>query len=252
MNQWHEKPELTELTDDCKLLIWDSATQSTRHATLETIKNYIGVPSQVTYEYMPESLLWLEGSLTDQSGNNRNASPVGANSPSVVTGLNSKPALRWNGSGNQELQVSPFLSGTTDATLYCVFTVSANTNYNLVRTANLDDYWRFTSNGAGYLGVFRSGRFEGFPSAMPSSGSHLISIHADGTNYEVLLNNQSIGSTSSSYSPGDRFRIGTNDKAFNGDISLLMVYPFVSPSSSEHQNQVLAIKQNYPSLSLFI
>lgn len=44
MNQWHEKPELTELTDDCKLLIWDSATQSTRHTTLETIKEFLNVP----------------------------------------------------------------------------------------------------------------------------------------------------------------------------------------------------------------
>ncbi|MBH8576980.1 hypothetical protein I8752_29160 [Nostocaceae cyanobacterium CENA369] len=164
--------------------------------------------------------LWLEdGSLTDKSSNGNNATPVGSNSPTVVNSTSGKPALKWDGSGTQELQVSPFLGSATGATLYCVFTAS-NGNYNLVRTANLDDYWRFVS-GAGYFGTFRNGRFEGYPNSMPSSGSHLISIHADTNSYEVLLDNVSLGSQSSTFTPGDRFRIVSNDKAFSGDIGII-------------------------------
>ncbi|MBD2360046.1 hypothetical protein H6G36_02330 [Anabaena minutissima FACHB-250] len=194
--------------------------------------------------------LWLEnGELTDKSGNSRNATPVGANSPSVAVGIDSKNVLRWSGAGNQELQVSPFLSGTTGATLYCVFTVSANTNYNLVRTANIDDYWRFTSGGNGYIGTFRNARIENYPAAMPSSGSHLISIHANSAGYEAILDNVSKGLRAETYNSGDRFRIGTNDKAFNGDIALILVYPtWIDKTSYTHTSCVEAIKQFYPSL----
>lgn len=252
MPKINELPELTELSDDDWILGLDSETNTTGKIKLGILKDYIGVPTTPNYEYLPNSLLWLEGSLTDRSGNNRNASPIGANSPTIVTGLSNKPALRWNGSGSQELQVTPFLSGTNGATLYCVFTVSANTHYTLVQTANLDDYWRFSNDGSGYIGTFLASRREGYPASMPNSGSHLVSIHATGSSYEVLVNNQSRGLVNANYTPGNRFRIGSNSKPFNGDISLLMVYPFISPTSTEHRNHVLAIKQNYPSLSLFI
>jgi hypothetical protein len=252
MPKINEVPELLNLSDDDWILGLDSETNITGKIKLSTLKDYIGVVSTPNYEYLPNPLLWLEGSLTDQSGNNRNASPVGTNSPTIVTGLDNKPALRWNGSGNQELQISPFLSGTSGVTLYCVFTISANTNYNLIRTANLDDYWRFSNDGAGYIGAFLADRRNGYPSSMPSSGSHLVSIHATGSNYEVLVDNQSKGLVTANYTPGDRFRIVTNDKPFNGDVSLLMVYPYFSPTSTEHRNHVLAVKQNYPSLSLFL
>lgn len=199
------------------------------------------------------SLRLDDGSLLDKSGNNNNASPVGANSPSVATGLDSKQVLRWNGAGNQELQINPFLSGTSEATLYCVFTVSANTNYNLIRTANIDDYWRFTNNGAGYFGTFQSSRIEAYPLGMPSSGSHLVSIHASANSYEVILDNVSKGVQSRSYSAGDRFRIGTNDKAFNGDIALILVYPqYIDKASTTHINCVQTIKSSYPSLPFTI
>lgn len=198
--------------------------------------------------------LWIEGgSLTDKSSNGRNASPVGANSPATVTGVDGKQVFRWAGTSNQELQVTPFLTGTSGATLYCVFTVSANTNYNLIKTANIDDYWRLSSNSDGYIGTFRNTRISNYPSGMPSSGSHLVSIHANSSGYEVILDNVSKGLRSETYSAGDRFRVGTNDKAFNGDIALILVYPYwINKTSYDHTSCVQAIKQFYPSLPFII
>lgn len=251
MRKINELPEILNLADDDWILGMDASANITGKIKVGTLKQYIGVQSTPNYQYLNGSLLWLEGSLVDKSGNNRNATPVGANSPVVVSSaLGGKPALRWAGTSNQELQVTPFLSGTSGVTLYCVFTVLANTHYNLVKTRNFDDYWRFSNDGNGYIGTFLSARRGGYPAAMPSSGSHLASIHATGTSYEFLLNNQSKGLVNETYTPGDRFRIATNDKPFNGDISLLMVYPYISPTSSQHQNQILAIKQNYPALAI--
>ncbi|MEJ1938245.1 hypothetical protein WDZ92_49255, partial [Nostoc sp. NIES-2111] len=195
------------------------------------------------------SSLLLEGSLSDTSGNNRTISLIG-DSPTVITGLDGKSTLRFSGASVQELSVNPFLSSTSGATLYIVFTPNNDAQYNLIKTANIDDYWRFSGNGSGYFGTFRNSRFEGYPSSMPSSGSHLISIHATGSNYEVIQNNSTKGlRTDSSYTPGDRFRIAADDKRYTGDISLLLVYPFyISPTSSNHSTNIQTIKSKFPSL----
>lgn len=207
---------------------------------LELIGNY---PSGMRF--------WLEGgSLSDRSGNNYGVTPINASSPpNKVLGLDNKFVLRWNGSATQELQVTPFLAGTTSATLYAVYTVASNNNYSIVRTANLDDFWYFNQNNAGYLGVFRSSRFEAYPLNMPASGHALVSIHANTTQQEVVVNNSARGVQNSNYSAGDRFRIGANNRAFNGDIALLLVYPyFINRTSQEHQSIITAIKSFYPSL----
>ncbi|MBW4479685.1 MAG: hypothetical protein KME54_23270 [Tolypothrix brevis GSE-NOS-MK-07-07A] len=201
-------------------------------------------------EYSTSGLvLWLEGgSLIDKSGNENNASAIGT-SPTITSGLDSKNILRWDGTDNQELQIAPFLTSATEATIYVVFTNLANNNYNLIRTKNIDDYWRFSSNGNGYFGTFLSGRIDGYPSEMPLDGSHLISIHAKANNYEVLLDNVGKGVQDLAFDPGDRFRISTNEKNFNGDIALILVYQnWIDKNSSEHEEIIATIKANYPSL----
>lgn len=213
--------------------------------TLEVIGNY---PSGMAF--------WLEGgSYQDRSGNNRHLTPLNPNTPPIkAVGLDNKQVLRWNGTGSQELQRDPFLNGTTAATLYCVFTVLANNHYGLVRTqSGLGDYWRFTQNAAGYFGLFRNIRFEAYPLNMPSSGSHLVSIHANGTNYEVIQNNVSKGVQSSGYTPGNVFRVGVNDLLFNGDIALILLYPYhINKTTLEHTNIITEIKNFYPSLPFTI
>lgn len=194
------------------------------------------------------ALLLDNGSLADKSGNNRNAVPTGLNSPSVARGLDGKQVLRWNGTGDQELQIPPFLGNTNGATLYCVCSIYAGDNYNLVRTYPIDDYWKFVA-GTGYFGTFRSSRYNGYPSSMPSTGNHLISIHASPTDYEVVVDTISKGVQESSYVPGDRFRIGVNDKVFSGDIALLLVYPqYTPPGSTSDLGVRNSIKLAYPSL----
>ena len=201
--------------------------------------------------FTPGMSLWLGGSLTDLSGNSNNASTVGTVAPSQVTGLDNQPVLRWSGGGNQELTINPFLTGTSAATLYIVFTVSQNTNYNLVRTSNLDDYWRFAIDGNGYIGTFLGARCDQYPGSMPQSGNHLISIHANANNYEVLLDNVSKTARNYNYNSGDRFRIGTNDKPFGGDIGTLLVYPsLIDKNSNQHSQNIQAFQSLYPSLSL--
>ncbi|WP_298908749.1 hypothetical protein [uncultured Nostoc sp.] len=195
------------------------------------------------------ALLLEGGSLVDKSNNARDASPFGSNSPSLATGIDGKSVLRWNGSGTQELQIAPFLGNAVGATIYCVFTIYQADNYNLVRTFGLDDYWKFVS-GSGYFRTFRNSRFDGYPASMPSTGSHLVSIHADFNTYEVMVDRISKGQQQSTFTPGDRFRIGTKDKLFTGDIATLLVYPeYISPNSTKDVAVKNTIKSNYPSLS---
>lgn len=246
-------PELTTLTDDCLLLAWDDITETTRSLKLSTLKAFIGIPSiPVNASYPTGMRLWLDGgSLSDKSGDGNDATPVGASAPTITNDSSGKPALKWNGSGTQELQVTPFLSDVNAATLYCVFTASDG-NYNLARTSALDDYWRFVS-GAGYFGTFSASRRDNYPATMPSTGNHLLSIHSQNGHYEILLDNVSSGVQTGNFVAGDRFRIGTNDKVFSGDISLMLVYPnFINKSSTIHSDCVSAIKANYSSLTFTV
>jgi hypothetical protein len=211
-----------------------------------------GGTGEASANYLSGMKLWIEnGNLLDKSGNSNNATSVIGTSPTVAIGLDNKNVLRWNGSASQELQISPFLTDATEATVYVVFTISTNNNYNLIRTKNLDDYWRFSNDGNGYIGTFLAGRVNAYPSEMPLEGSHLISIHAKNNSYEVLVNNLGKGVQDLSFDPGDRFRIGTNDKNFNGDIALILVYDsWIDKESQDHEDIVAAIKSNYPSLAI--
>lgn len=205
---------------------------------------------EIPTNYLSGMSLWLDnGSLLDKSGNNNNANA--STPPTTAIGLNNRNVLRWNGSSTQQLQIPAFLGSAVAATLYIVFSFNSSPQYNLVKTANIDDYWRFSGDGNGYIGTFSNSRRGGYPSAMPTTGNHLLSLHADVSSYEILLNNVSKGSQSGGFVAGDRFIIGANDKPFNGDIALLLVYPFSIPkTSSNHASIVNSIKTVYPSLNI--
>jgi hypothetical protein len=104
----------------------------------------------------------------------------------------------------------------------------------------------------GYFGTFCGARFNNYPLNMPISGNHLISIHANSSEYEVLLDNISKGIQEGNYyNPGTLFEIATNDKAFGGDISCLIVYPFfIDKTSASHAQNISAFNNLYPALSL--
>ncbi|MBW4425325.1 MAG: hypothetical protein KME50_12965 [Nostoc desertorum CM1-VF14] len=198
------------------------------------------------------ALLLEDGSKLDKSGNDRHATPVGANSPTSVVGLDGKQVLKWDGSGTQELEITPFLSGATGATLYCVFTIESGDNYNIVRTIDVSggDFWKFIGGSAGYFATFLQNRLEIYPPSMPATGSILVSIHS-GSNYQILINNDSKGIKSNTFFAGNKFRIGVNDYPFVGSIATLLVYPeHIQPYTTKHNSIINVIKTRYTSLTL--
>jgi len=46
--KWYEQPPLTTLTDDCKILVFDSETQSSRSVNIGDLKSFVGTPSTQT------------------------------------------------------------------------------------------------------------------------------------------------------------------------------------------------------------
>jgi hypothetical protein len=46
--KWYELPALTSLTDDCKILVWDAVSQSSRTVKLSTLKTYLGTSTTPT------------------------------------------------------------------------------------------------------------------------------------------------------------------------------------------------------------
>ena len=196
--------------------------------------------------------LWLRGSTTDLSGLDNNAvTASGFSPPTAATGFDNRPALRFD--SGQELNVPVFLNSATAATLYMVWSPN-RTQYLALRTNEIDAYWRFSdTSGPGYFAVFRSSRLESYPSSVPASGNHLISIHSKSDSYEIFINGVSAGIRSGAFSVGDRFRIGFGgaSKTYIGDISEIIVYPtFVNPESDDHLLNLAYAKQRYPSLAL--
>jgi len=46
--KWYELPALTSLTDDCKILVWDAVSQSSRTVKLSILKAYLGTSTTPT------------------------------------------------------------------------------------------------------------------------------------------------------------------------------------------------------------
>ncbi len=219
-----------------------------RYIYLDSDLGWIPLVGAIRGEGFGTPLLHIQGSFEDFSTYARSVTLAGSPLPTIAEGVDNNPVIRFTGVAGQEVAVPYFLSNTIGATLYCVFTISSNTNYNLIQTSSLDDYWRFIQNGAGYFGTFRNARIEAYPSGMPSSGTHLIAIHANGSGYEVLLDNLSKGIRSETYISGNKFSIGVNGKSFVGDIGLTLVYPWHSPNSDDALSIISRIKQTFPSL----
>lgn len=96
-----------------------------------------------------------------------------------------------------------------------------------------------------------STRINSYPSNMPPTGDHCLSIHSSASSYEVLLNGVSKGVQSGQFDAGTKFVIGSNGFSYIGAIGLILVYPFlISVSSSTHNSVMSAISNNYSSLPI--
>jgi|GEM_PF-6886706 len=174
-----------------------------------------------------------------------------AGSCNIVTGINNLPSFQF---ASNQLTLGSNPSGASGSTLYIVYSAQ-NSNYNLVRTlGGLDDYWYFSGDGNGYIGTFLNSRDSTYPASMPSSGNHLITIHANNNssnNYQVFLDGVSKGVVTATYNQGNEFVIATTDKPYSGQIQFMAVYPsYLSPTGSIHQTNYSAIKSLYTTLSL--
>jgi len=170
---------------------------------------------------------------------------------SIANGINSFPSFQF---ANTQLTLGSNPSGSAGSTLYIIYSAQSS-SYNLARTlSTLDDYYYFSGDGNGYIGTFLTARNTAFPASMPSSGNHLITIHANNNstnNYQVYLDGVSKGIVTGTYSAGNEFAIATSDKPFSGQIQMMAIYPsYLSPGGSTHQANYSAIKTLYKSLSL--
>ncbi|MFK0729990.1 MAG: hypothetical protein ACFKPT_25110 [Gloeotrichia echinulata GP01] len=201
--------------------------------------------------YQSGMALWLEnGELADKSGNGRNAVATASRRPYKVNAFGGKNAFYWDGKDNQQLQVPFFLSGAIGATIYIVYSVNSP-GYELIRTRENGDWWRFWGDGNGYIGTLRTNRMEGYPGSMPSTGEYLLSIHSSPSVYEVTMNGISKGVQGGQFNAGDRFLIGVNQYSYIGAIGLILVYPsYIASDSVTHSKILSAISTNYTTLTI--
>ena len=142
--KWYELPTLSTLTDDCKILIFDSASQSSRIVTLATLKAYLGVatsPTSTTKQLTFSSSGDANG-LAYFLGTNKgvatwqNPSSNGLNLTASSTGAGSLPTLT-------DRQPSEFYTGSeTNAWVKIGLAAGAlRCNYYSLRNRNGNDHY---------------------------------------------------------------------------------------------------------------
>lgn len=184
----------------------------------------------------------------DESGNNLDATQSTAGfKPLYRTGIiNGLPALSFDGTDDVLSLGNLAAFFPTAATLFIVADIS-DAGYSLVDTSNVDSYWRFSGDGNGYLGVFRTARIDGYPMAMPNTGAHLFTVQS-GSAYEVFLDGTSKGTQSGSYSAGNSYLIGrdntaTAEKVLSGYVAEILIYNRgLSSVERGHVNQYVSDK----------
>lgn len=244
--------EKTSPTDTDWLLLQESSgscKKISRANFVSGLATATATPSAATYQ--SGMALWLEnGELADKSGNSRNATPSGSRYPYKIRAFGGKNSFYFDGANNQQLSVPFFLSGTTAATIYIVYSCNS-ASYNLVRTKDNDDWYRYFGDGNGYFGALRNARIAGYPASMPNTGDHCISIHSNSSAYEVTLDGVSKGAQPGSYDAGTKFLIGTNGFSYVGAIGLVLVYPsYIAVDGASHASILSAISANYTTLSI--
>lgn len=105
--------------------------------------------------------------------------------------------------------------------------VSGSFDYSIFTNGTVgDSFWRFSGDGNGYIGVFRTARINAYPMAMPITGSHIFTV-ASGADYEIRVDGASKGIQTGSFSAvsaasqiGAR---GASEIPFAGDYSAVWV-----------------------------
>ena len=162
----------------------------------------------------------------DSSGNGLDAiQGTAAYRPLYKTNiLNGYPVVRFDGSDDY-LDLGD-ISGHFGSvgSLFVVCYLNSASLYNIYTSLDASDtWWRYDSDGNGYMGVFRSARIEGYPATMPTSGWHIMTLISGVADYIFYLDTVSKGTQAAAFVAGSNHRIGYR-RWLKGDVAELLVY----------------------------
>jgi hypothetical protein len=141
--------------------------------------------------------------------------------------LNGKAVVRFDGVNDRMDLGNLSAVFPSAATLFVVYTANTDTEYGVYCSESNNGFWRESSTGNGYISVFRTPRIAGYPTAMPSTGSHYVSVVSSAVDYQVWLDGVDAGVQAAGYEAGTFHSIGTdigNGIYLDGDIAEVLVY----------------------------
>lgn len=111
------------------------------------------------------------------------------------------------------------------ATLFVVAAIN-DTEYSVYSTRQLNGYWRYSGDGAGYQEVFRIGRLTAHPATMPTTGNHYFTIRSDASAWQMWKDGVAETAQSASYGGGDGHQVGreAGGGPLNGDVFEVIIY----------------------------
>lgn len=146
----------------------------------------------------------------DFSGNGNDLTGSGGQRPTYQTSVaNSLPAMQFVAASSQFLSGTPVAAGTA-AFWWIVFqpdTISA-IDVELFSTRTNNCYYRFSGDGNGYVGYYKSDRINGYPTAVPTSAVNIMVGLSSTTTYDIWINGSAQGSQTAQFNQEDHFVLG--------------------------------------------
>jgi hypothetical protein len=147
--------------------------------------------------------------------------------PTYQTGeLNGLPVVRFDGSDDWMGGGNLSASFPSAATVFAVFTPNTDAEYTIYMHDSSNGFWRETSTGNGYFHTFLAARINGYPTTMPNSGDHMVSLISSASTYNVWLDGVDKGAQTANYAAGTFHVVGTDGGSgpLNGDVAEIIVY----------------------------
>ena len=218
---------------------------------------------------VPESLrIWLDASnidgsknstLTDggpvaawadktENGNNATQTEAARQPTYVATsGLNGRPALRFDGGDDRLMLGDLSAQFPTAATFFAVIKPNNDTMYSAFGNRDNDERWRGGNWDECTPGPFRTQRVGHYDAGYdiakaPTSGTHIFAFESNSSVYRMVVDGTSLGNRLAQYNSGSGkdWIIGSNGSnngaEFNGDIAELVF--FNTALTAEQMNNV--------------
>lgn len=165
--------------------------------------------------------------MSDKSGNARHGTQADSAKRAVfkTNVLNGKAGALLDGVNDGYTLGNLSAVFATAGTLYCVATVN-DTNYSIFDTHANSTLWRYSANGDGYLGVWKTTRISNYPVSpfMPTTGAHVFSIRSSASAYEIHKTGVSGGVQAGGHSAGGEYKISSATVEFGGHLHRLILY----------------------------